>query len=1182
MKILKKLFGFLFSRFLWTLFGIALLCGLIWSLGGIVKIGSVAPLESAVARIVTIGLILIVWLVSMLLRQMRAARANRVFVTDLAAPPEPEEGAPGDANIAEIEGKFKGVLDQMKRSKLGGRKFLRDMPWYVIIGPPGTGKTTALRQSGLHFPIDLSDDLKGIGGTRNCDWFFTEDVVLIDTAGRYVEQQSDSQIDAAEWFGFLKMLKKHRGRRALNGIVLTLSVNDLLEGDDSIREHGRIIRARLAELKDELGVDLPVYLLLTKTDLIPGFEAFFGDLTTREREQVWGSTFNVEARLDPEIVDREMKALLTRLESKSTARIAEDLPIEERAQVFRFPTQMDTLTRPLKLLLDVAFGESRYEEAARLRGFYFTSATQEGSPLDAMVAGMAQNFGMPATQAAPRRHGDKRSFFLRDLMTDLIFPEAGLGTFDAKSVARHRWLWRGTLGAASFATLIAIGLFVTSYVQQSRAIGAYEDNLKALGPRLSNIASRQAPTDPLDLNLALDAVSEVARANTVRTAGLLSSIGPSAQEDRELAQNIAYERALDHILTPRMVALLEATMWRQIRDPEYLLGALKTYQMMTGLAPFDADFVTTWWQEELPQYAPLDPFAGPEAAQHQLAAIAIMQTQTERPDPDPQLVNQALEIVCTIPISKRAYATLMNDPDVAGLPPWIPAEHMGPNGQQVFTRLSEKTLRVGIPGAFTYDGFHTVVAPRVGAVAVQAALDRSVFAGGCPESAGASERSIEADVTKLYFDDYIEAWDGLLRDIRVSPITDLERARTNLKDLAGSDSALQRFLTAVVLETDLTDPRDDGQVIDVTSGSGLLALARKRISGVARLTDDARLAASGIGTDAALAEVLEGRPVADHFAPLKATVKEVDGNPPLVGDTIAALQALSNEIQVIAASPQPEQALARSGGLSVLTGAVANEARILPDPVDDWIAGIAADATAVSRDGIVAQLNASWRADVLPFCQKATRGRYPFDRSSGIDVNILDFARLFGAGGLIDGFIENELSDFVNTSNRPWRWQADFGLSDEALAPFENARAIRDALFPGGAGPLIGFVLVPQDLSANAARVSLNVDGQLLTYAHAAAAAQPLTWPGPNGSNMVTLSFAPLDGGVEVVQTQTGAWAILRLISESGLSPSSLPEVFNLNLSRGGYTASFQLQANSVENPFDLKVFSGFKCPESF
>ena len=101
------------------------------------------------------------------------------------------------------------------------------MPWYVIIGPPGTGKTTALRQSGLHFPIDLSDDLKGVGGTRNCDWFFTEDAVLIDTAGRYVEQESDPEVDAAEWLGFLDLLKKHRGQRALNGVIVTLSLQEL-------------------------------------------------------------------------------------------------------------------------------------------------------------------------------------------------------------------------------------------------------------------------------------------------------------------------------------------------------------------------------------------------------------------------------------------------------------------------------------------------------------------------------------------------------------------------------------------------------------------------------------------------------------------------------------------------------------------------------------------------------------------------------------------------------------------------------------------------------------------------------------------------------------------------------------------------------------------------------------------
>ena len=97
------------------------------------------------------------------------------------------------------------------------------MPWYVIIGPPAAGKTTALRQSGLDFPFDLTDDLQGVGGTRNCDWFFTEDAVLIDTAGRYVLQESQPEVDAAEWLGFLDLLKKHRGRRALNGVIVALS-----------------------------------------------------------------------------------------------------------------------------------------------------------------------------------------------------------------------------------------------------------------------------------------------------------------------------------------------------------------------------------------------------------------------------------------------------------------------------------------------------------------------------------------------------------------------------------------------------------------------------------------------------------------------------------------------------------------------------------------------------------------------------------------------------------------------------------------------------------------------------------------------------------------------------------------------------------------------------------------------
>jgi type VI secretion system protein ImpL len=286
-------------------------------------------------------------------------------------------------------------------------------------------------------------------------------------------------------------------------------------------------------------------------------------------------------------------------------------------------------------------------------------------------------------------------------------------------------------------------------------------------------------------------------------------------------------------------------------------------------------------------------------------------------------------------------------------------------------------------------------------------------------------------------------------------------------------------------------------------------------------------------------------------------------------------------LQVVAASPNPEAALLASGGLPKLTGAIANQAAVLPDPVDDWVAGLASDTIGVTREAVLDQLNARWRADVLPFCASAIAGRYPFDPASQIDVNILDFARLFGPGGLIDTFINEHLSAYIDTTVRPWRWRADLGLPADTLRPFERARSIRDALFPGGAGPVMAFTLEPLDLSPNAARVTLNVDGQALVYFNAATRPVPMTWPGSDGTNMIMLAFSPIDGSGEVITSEIGSWAWLRTIREGQLEPTARPDVFRLELGAKGYTADFELRANSVENPFDLSMFGAFTCPES-
>lgn len=1174
MGLLRALWGLLTARWLWTLIGLVLLSVLICTFGPGISVYGAAPLASDLTRAGLVAALFLTWAAWQIARALRARRANRLFVSEIALVPD-RPLSPGADNVAAVGAKFQEILGELKRRKLAGKRFLRDMPWYVIIGPPATGKTTALRQSGLSFPLDLGDDLAGIGGTRNCDWFFTEDAVLIDTAGRYVQQESAPEIDAAEWLGFLDLLKKHRGRRALNGVIVALSIETLSEGDAAIRAHGRQIRKRLLELRERLEIRLPVYLILTKADLIEGFEPFFGGLSTADREQVWGATFAPGARIDGAEVGRELALLAGQLEGRLVARLEAEEALGTRAAIFRFPAQVTSLAEPIRLLVDTVFGESRYEESAWLRGVYFTSATQEGTPIDRLTAALASSFGLPALpRPAPPRF-ERRSFFLKRLLGEVIFREAGLGRLDPAAEERRRWIWRGAAVACAGIVVLAGLLFTLSYLANRGAIAAQADQLEQLQATLAPVAARQVPLDPLDLGLALDAVTEVANARTPAPGGMLAWIGPSAGPELARADRDAYDRALRNILEPRMVALLEATMWRQIRDPDFLLGALKTYRMMTGGAAMDTAFAVDWWQTRLPKAAPIPPLPTQAAAEHQLAAFELMARDADPIPPDDALVTAALASICSIPLPVRAYNALLSDPAVTALPDWIPAGFAGPNASKVLIRRSGKTLRVGIDGAFTYDGFHKAILDRLPEIATQQAMDRSVFAGGCTESAETTVSALSQDILQLYYQDYIAQWDGFLHDIALAPLTNLQVAGQNLKDLSSADSALKRLLLAVVAETDLARPTDSA-----TAAAAPPSFFTKVLTKLGSLGKLASKSAKLIPAAGNAADIdLSGQPVSAHFKPLRAVVTEVDGAPPLLDGTVAALTQLSSVIQTVSVSPNPEDAIKKQGGLAELTGAVTSQAALLPEPLNGWFTGLAGDTSAITQKAVATDLNAIWRADGLPFCQAALAGRYPFDPSSTIDVNPTDFARVFGPGGLIDSFTNDHLLPYVDTSHRPWRWRADLGLDPQSLAAFEQARAIRDSLFPGGAGPSMNFSLEPKDLSQDATRVTLNLDGQLLSYFNNATRPMPMSWPGKDGTGVILLSFQPIDGSPEVMISETGSWAWLRMLKSGRLSATDQPDLFKLRLSAKGHYADFDLRSASVDNPFDLTMFAKFTCP---
>ena len=191
----------------------------------------------------------------------------------------------------------------------------------MIVGPPGAGKTTALKHSGLVFPYSSGSGggVRGVGGTRNCDWWFTNEAILLDTAGRYTTEQDDRD----EWLSFLQFLLKYRNKRPINGILVAISITDIIDAtEQQIEVTGKKLRARIDEVMTQLHMVVPVYVLFTKVDLIAGFNEFFGDMKKSDRQQPWGATLKLTAdKTNPAaLFEAEFDGLIKQVHAKEIGR----------------------------------------------------------------------------------------------------------------------------------------------------------------------------------------------------------------------------------------------------------------------------------------------------------------------------------------------------------------------------------------------------------------------------------------------------------------------------------------------------------------------------------------------------------------------------------------------------------------------------------------------------------------------------------------------------------------------------------------------------------------------------------------------------------------------------------------------------------------------------------------------
>ena len=366
------------------------------------------------------------------------------------------------------------AMNTLKSSKLGrggrGSAALYALPWYLFIGPPGAGKTIAISNSGLNFPFGI-DRVKGVGGTRHCDWFFSDQAIFLDTAGRYMTEQEDED----EWYAFLDMLKENRSSRPINGAIVGISIQELVERPrEKVTWHANRIRRRIDELMERLGVRFPVYLVFTKTDLVRGFVEFFDDLSPVEREQVWGYTLTLDGREErdvSEVFSEQFDRLVRQLTSRRSHRLNQPLSEVERERTYVFPLEFSSVKDRLALFVDTLFQPNPFQESPICRGFYFTSGTQEGVPTDYITGRIAGDLDLPEDNRAPQTGGDDASaYFIKDLFSEVIVPDRFIVQRTSRA-SRKTWLTQTGYMAVA---LLALGLFSFG------AFSALEDSQKEI------------------------------------------------------------------------------------------------------------------------------------------------------------------------------------------------------------------------------------------------------------------------------------------------------------------------------------------------------------------------------------------------------------------------------------------------------------------------------------------------------------------------------------------------------------------------------------------------------------------------------------------------------------------------------------------------------------------------------
>ena len=1189
---------------------VALALGLIallvatWWLGPHWELHGEFPLAAWQMRaLVTLGAVL---LVAMIWGTVLARRLGKVNAAKAEEQQEQEDP------ILPMERRQQRLLDRQLgalKNNLPGRRGVYRLPWYLLMGLEGAGKSSLIQRSGQTYT--LTNVTRNNLADRNpfgFDWWIGDNGVLIDPDGELLSQNQNrssiqnnsatGEIEQRLWEHFIQWLERNRPQRPLNGVMLAIDLAQLSTASEEHREaHAILLRTRLRELMEQIGSRLPVYVAFTKMDLLYGFGAFVRTLSKQEKEQALGFTFRLEGQLDNDEWLNEFSERFSEMVARLNARLPDVLAstreAEDRAAAYSFTRQLAGMKLALESFLTSLLSADAFSTPALVRGAYFTSVVQEGVPEDAFVSAAANHYQVSGPIQPAQRTGQSASLFAQSLFPEIIYPEAGLAG-DNRRVVRSRQ--RRVAIAAVIAVCAGAGItggWQHYFIKNAQAAASVETRVNRFIDNWQPVGYEPDTTgrnllEPLDqLRQATLAFGDHRKQwPLVSEMGLYRGhkVGPEVEA--------SYLDMLAYQYLPALMFGVMGEMSRAPDDSPERLEHLRVLRMLFDASGRRNDIVSTYmseyWQRAFPGRR--------DVQQRLMAHLDYAMTYTDLAEqaqngdvtadmalaPFKSSVQWSQHELGRMSTPDRVYRDLEIEAGREFSQPNDLARTSGPAFSNVFVRVDQYGEPVGdwseeplgdpsgqplesaqdplvIPALLTRDGLEKWFLRKSGTVTELALVDAWVLGRrDNVDFSKADEAELQASLQNLYAEHYANAWRIALSRVDIQQFDDLNHGVRVLESLTGGHEPLAQFLGQVRRNTQL-----------IPSADGDAAMARELLEQSAHF------------------RMLQN--IERQFTDLNQLSRKNGDHPSGLEQIMLVVSDLHEYMRNIQEAPDKGKAALNAARTRMgLQGAdpiftLQRMAGHQPEPLNRLLNRLATESWRVLLDQAVAQLEREWFREVYqPFQQNLAR-HYPFNAGAGRDVALQDFERFFAPGGVLDTFYKDNLKLFLEDHPEQVGDARRAGLvRRDVLASLGNADKIRSAYFTRSGTLDVEFALEPLNLSSNKRRSVVNLDGQLVEFSHGPRQSIPLVWPNTLRDaveSRITLVPVQVNRSPRSL-SENGPWALFRLLDKAditGVSSSAVDVRFQVDDGEMRY----RLHAASNINPFTQQLLSGYQIPRS-